>query len=77
MKQNTNPPGTDDRKFHKQIDDLNKLLLEKGGHDFRYLDDLPDLSGKDEPIPCPFGTGKGHDFGQWVDQKQQKNRSDE
>ena len=73
MKQNTKAPGTDDRKFHKQIDDLNKLRP-KGWRDFRYL---PDLSGKDEPIPFPYGAGKGPDFGQWVDRKQQKNRSDE
>lgn len=59
----------DNRKFHREIDNLNDSLRGNGGDDLRHLDDIPNFTGPDEPIPFPYGSGKGKDFGLWVGHK--------
>lgn len=55
------------RKFHKQIENLDKRLGEVVSADLSCLDDIPNFVGKDEPIPFPYGSGgEGEDFGQWA-----------
>ena len=56
------------RKFGDQIEGFRKAWLEGGGEDLQHLDDIPNFTGEDEPIPFPYGNGPGKDFGQWTNQ---------
>ena len=55
----------DRRKFHKQIAALGEHLGGVAPVDLSFLEGIPKFIGKDEPLPCPSGSGKGRKFGQW------------
>ncbi len=66
MTEQTKFKAEDRHQFQMQIDELKKLLLDQYGDDFRHLEDIPNFTGMDEPIPFPYGDKKGEGFGQWL-----------
>lgn len=51
------------RKFHKQIAVLRERLGTATPVDLSFLEGIPKFTGKDEPLPFPYGRGKGREFG--------------
>jgi len=52
----------DRRKFHKQIAGLRERLGATTSFDLSFLEGLPKFTGKDEPLPFPYGRGKSREF---------------
>lgn len=63
----------DKRKYHTQIEELKKMLP-KEMDDLQYLDNIPNYTGPDEPIPCPYGVQRGKGPGQRSNKLTRKNR---
>lgn len=59
----------DRRKFHKQIAGLRERLGATTSFDLSFLEGLPKFTGKDEPLPFPYGRGKGRKFGRSMRKK--------
>lgn len=57
------------RKFHEQIAGLRERLGAATSVDLSFLEGLPKFTGKDEPLPFPYGRGKSRGFGQWKRKK--------
>ena len=78
MKQNTKTPGTDDKKFHKQIDDLNKLSCwRRAGVIFAISTTSPTSAAKMNQFHFHMAREKDLILVNGSSQKQQKNKSDE
>lgn len=55
----------DRQKFQKQVDELNDAGRAISGDDWLVFDEIPNFTGKDEPIPFPYGSERGEGFGTW------------
>jgi len=63
MTKKPTPAAKDRRKFHKQIASLGERLKEAAPVDLSFLEGIPKFTGKDEPLPFPYGSGRGREFG--------------
>lgn len=63
MPKQSAPAAKDRRKFHKQIAGLRERLGAATPVDLSFLEVLPKFTGKDEPLPFPYGRGRGRKFG--------------
>lgn len=75
MPKQSAPAAKDRRKFHKQIAGLRERLDAVTPVDLSFLEGLPKFTGKDEPLPFPYGRGKGRQFGRSMRKKTGHTRS--
>jgi len=62
MPKKSTPAAKNRRKFHEQIANLQERLGAAAPVDLSFLEGLPKFTGKDEPLPFPYGRGKGRKF---------------
>jgi len=63
MPKKSTPAAKNRRKFDEQIAGLRERLGAATPVDLSFLEGLPKFTGKDEPLPFPYGRGSGRKAG--------------
>jgi len=58
MPKKSTPAAKNRRKFDEQIAGIRERLGAATSVDLSFLEGLPKFTGKDEPLPFPYGRGK-------------------
>jgi len=58
MPKKSTPAAKNRRKFNEQIAGIRERLGAATSVDLSFLEGLPKFTGKDEPLPFPYGRGK-------------------
>jgi len=69
MPKKSTPAAKNRRKFDEQIAGLRERLGAATPVDLSFLEGLPKFTGKDEPLPFPYGRGKDRKFGRSMRKK--------